>query len=45
MIAACALKRVNLSEGIRMAGWGMIAMAAILTFFPGFNDVIIRFLE
>lgn len=45
MAAGLLLKRYNQGQAIRYAGWVMIGAAALLGFFPGLNDVIIRLLE
>jgi urease accessory protein len=45
MAVGVLLKRLNQTQVIRYAGWGMIAVAGIIAFFPNVNDVIIHFLE
>jgi urease accessory protein len=45
MAVGVLLRRLNQTQVIRYAGWGMIAVAGIIAFFPNVNDVIIRFLE
>jgi urease accessory protein len=45
MAAGLILKRLNQAATVCFAGWGMIAVAVIILFFPGVNDAIIHFLE
>jgi len=45
IIVGLLLKRLNQAQAIRYAGWAMIGAAALITIFPGINDVIIHFLE
>jgi len=45
MAVGVLLKRFNQTQVIRYAGWGMIAVAGIIAFFPNVNDVIIHLLE
>jgi urease accessory protein len=45
MIAGLVLRHFGLNRVVHFAGWGMIAMAALLASLPGLNDTIIHFLE
>ena len=45
MAVGLILKRLNQAAAVCFAGWGMIAIAVIIAFFPGANDAIIHFLE
>ena len=45
MAVGVLLRRLNQTQVIRYAGWGMITVAGIIAFFPNVNDVIIHFLE
>jgi len=45
MAAGLILKRLNQVKAVCFAGWGMLAIAVIIAFFPGVNDVIVHFLE
>jgi urease accessory protein len=45
MLVGFFLKKLNQTQALRYAGWGMIVAAALIAIFPGLNDVVMHLSE